>query len=144
MTARLTQHQKYKHIWKAVCIDNPVIDLNYMRSASDIPDWISGCVFNRPFDLCSYNSEEASILHDRSPISKASETKAPTLILLGDSDLRVPNHQAQLYLNALKHSGVDCRLIKYPGEGHTIAAKVDCVADYAINMSLWFGKYLNK
>jgi acylaminoacyl-peptidase len=121
-----------------------VIDLNFMRSASDIPDWISGCVFNRELDLCSYTSEDVKLLHQRSPISSVSETKTPTLILLGDSDLRVPPHQSHLYFNALKQNGVECRLRKYPGEGHTIAARAECVADYAVNMSLWFGKFTNK
>lgn len=115
-----------------------------MRSASDIPDWISGCVFNRQLDLCGYTSEEIKILHERSPISGVGSVTTPTLILIGDSDLRVPNHQAHNYYNALKQNGTDCRLRKYPGEGHTIAAKAECVVDYAMNLSLWFGKYINK
>ena len=63
-----------------------------MRSASDIPDWISGGVFNRQLDLCGYSTEEIKLLHSRSPIGNVSLTRTPTLILLGDSDLRVPSH----------------------------------------------------
>lgn len=73
-----------------------------MRNASDIPDWIPAMAFNRELDLSGYSAEDVKALHEKSPISKVSEVKTPTLILLGDSDFRVPPHQAHNYYNALK------------------------------------------
>ena len=63
-----------------------------MRIASDIPDWIAAMVFNRELDLSGYSTEDVKELHKRSPISKVGDVRTPTLILLGDSDLRVPPH----------------------------------------------------
>lgn len=47
-----------------------MLDLNYMRNASDIPDWIPAMAFNRELDLSGYTAEDVKILHEKSPISK--------------------------------------------------------------------------
>lgn len=46
-------------------------------------------------------------------------------------------------MHCLKERGVDCKVLKYPGESHPLEAKVETSADCSINMSLWFDKYLN-
>lgn len=45
-------------------------------------------------------------------------------------------------MNALKQRGVLCRLLKYPGEGHSLAAKPESEADGFLNIALWLDKYL--
>jgi len=53
LSAWLIGHPQYKDLWATACIRNPVLDMNYMRSATDIPDWIDACVFNRKLDLAN-------------------------------------------------------------------------------------------
>ena len=68
--------------------------------------------------------------------------KTPTLLLIGDNDLRVPPHQGYYYYNALKQMGVDAKLYNYPGSGHGLAP-VEHTWDAYMNISLWMDKYLN-
>ena len=81
-------------------------------------------------------------IHERSPISVVHNVTAPTLLLIGESDMRVPPHQAFNYMNALKQRGVLCRVLKYPGEGHSLEAKPESSADCTLNIALWLDKYL--
>ena len=45
-------------------------------------------------------------------------------------------------MNALKQRGVLCRVLKYPGEGHSLEAKPETSADCTLNIALWLDKYL--
>jgi acylaminoacyl-peptidase len=56
--AWLVGHLKYKHLWATAVVRNPVLDMNYMRSATDIPDWIEAYVLNRSIDLSKLSSED--------------------------------------------------------------------------------------
>lgn len=42
----LIGHPKHKHIWKAAAARNPVLNMNYMLAATEIPDWIFACAKN--------------------------------------------------------------------------------------------------
>ena len=44
----------------------------------------------------------------------------PMLILHGEQDVRCPFSQAEGYRRALRHYGLPCEFVKYPGEGHGI------------------------
>ena len=102
LSAWLIGHPKYKDLWATACIRNPVLDMNYMRSATDIPDWIDACVLNRKINLANVSTEDVKLIHDRSPISVVNNVTVPTLFLIGENDLRVPPHQTYNYMNALK------------------------------------------
>ena len=69
LSAWLIGHPKYKDLWSAACLRNPVLDMNYMRSATDIPDWIEACVLNRELELGKATAEDVLKIHERSPIS---------------------------------------------------------------------------
>ena len=71
-----------------------------------------------------------------------SNVTVPTLFLIGENDLRVPPHQAYNYMNALKQRGVLCRVLKYPGEGHSLEAKPESSADCTLNIAMWLDRYL--
>jgi len=88
-------------------------------------------------------TEDVKLIHERSPISVVHNVTAPTLLMVGDVDLRVPPHQSVKYMHALKQRGVDVKLLKYPGESHPLEAKFETSADCTINIALWFDKYLN-
>ena len=47
MTGWLIGHPEYNHLIKAAVLWNPVINMSYMISSTDIPDWIYACCLNR-------------------------------------------------------------------------------------------------
>jgi dipeptidyl aminopeptidase/acylaminoacyl peptidase len=86
---------------------------------------------------------EAREIYERmSPFNRVDRIVTPTLILGGEEDWNVPIiNSEQLYL-ALKHLGVETRLVVYPGEYHGIARpsyKKDVYQRYLD----WFARFLN-
>lgn len=142
LTGWLLGHPAYRDLWAVAAVRNAVFDMNYMLSATDIPDWIAACVFNKELDLSQTSPEDVKTIHERSPISVVQNVKAPLLILVGEVDLRVPPHQSYKYMHALQARDVPCKLLKYPGESHPLQAKFETTADCEINVAMWFDKYL--
>ena len=85
-------HPKYCHIWKAAAARNPVLNMNYMLAATDIPDWIYACAANSSDYDNPLTEEFVKILHEKSPISVIANVKTPLLLMLGQHDGRVPPH----------------------------------------------------
>ena len=50
LTGWLCGHPAYKDLWATACMPNAVLDMNYMNTSTDIPDWIAACVFNQDLD----------------------------------------------------------------------------------------------
>jgi len=67
LTGWLTGHPKYKHIWSAACLWNPVLNMSYMLTATDIPDWITGCTQNKEFDFSNISADDIAHFYTRSP-----------------------------------------------------------------------------
>ena len=67
--------------------------------------------------------------------------KTPSLFLVGDADLRVPPHQSYQYYQILQAMGVECRLMKYPGDNHSLM-KNEHGTDANLNIAMWMDKYL--
>lgn len=93
MTGWLIGHPEYKDMWAAAGLWNSVLDMTYMIQSTDIPDWIYACCLNEELT----NFGEFSLKHSidffkKSPISVVKNVKTPSLILVGDSDKRVPPH----------------------------------------------------
>lgn len=63
-------------------------------------------------------AQNASIYTSSSPITYASATSAPTLLLQGDADVLVPLAQATMLNSKLTSLKVTHQLAVYPGEGH--------------------------
>ena len=57
MTGWLCGHPDYKDLWAAAACRNAVFDMNYMSAATDIPDWIQACVFNKALDQSVLTSQ---------------------------------------------------------------------------------------
>ena len=92
LTGHLIGHEEFKDIWGAAAVRNPVLDLSYMLSATDIPDWIYACGKNEEINFAAPTSEDRTLFFERSPISQVHNVKTPALFLIGDGDLRVPPH----------------------------------------------------
>lgn len=141
LTGFLIGHSKYCHLWAAANARNAILDFSYMSYTSDVPDWVHAAALNKPMSHI-VTGEEAKTLHERSPIGLVNNVRTPLLIQVGELDKRCPPHQSYKYMHALKERGIECKLQKYPGENHILEAKFETVADVAINMALWFDKYL--
>ena len=51
LSAWLVGHPKYKAIYQTACMRNPVLNMAFMVTATDIPDWIYACNQKRDFDF---------------------------------------------------------------------------------------------
>lgn len=91
LTGWLIGHPAYKDLWRCSILWNPVINMSYMYSSTDIPDWILSCCLNKEWTH-QVTSEDNKVFWDKSPISVVGNVKTPALILIGGSDKRVPPH----------------------------------------------------
>lgn len=79
-----------------------------------------------------YEKEVAARARDVSPITKATELRAPILILHGEDDIDVPFQQIPVFVEAAKlssHAGASVEYHSYKGEGHGMSG-TEAQADY--------------
>ena len=78
----------------------------------------------------------------RSPLSLVGNVKTPTLVVVGDHDLRTPVSESEQYYQALQLRGVPTALVKVPGASHGgFAAHPSQSAAKASAILAWFEKY---
>ena len=51
LTGHLIGHAEFKDLFSAASLWNPVLDMTYMLSSTDIPDWIYACCKNTEIDF---------------------------------------------------------------------------------------------
>jgi dipeptidyl aminopeptidase/acylaminoacyl peptidase len=112
-----------------------------------ISNWISfGGLTDIPNEMArahwnGYMWDNKDIQWDRSPLKYIDNTAAPTLILFGENDARVPPSQGWELYNALKYYDVDTEFILYPRAGHSIVEREHQMA--LLNRVLdWFDRYV--
>lgn len=81
--------------FKACVMRNPVTSINAMFFSTDIPDWCLVEAGLEPQDLHVASVEALAAMQKVSPLQYAGAVTAPTLILIGDNDLRVPPDQVR-------------------------------------------------
>jgi acylaminoacyl-peptidase len=141
----LTAHCTSQHpeLFKVAAMRNPVVNIATMVSTTDIPDW---CYVEAvgSYDWTQYrppNQQQLSAMWDASPVRHIESVKAPTLVALGLSDLRVPPSQGLEWYHSLRSMGVPTSLLTYPDDDHAIGG-VASEADHWINIKRWFDRYL--
>ncbi|KYQ92193.1 acylaminoacyl-peptidase [Tieghemostelium lacteum] len=128
---------------------NPVIDIASMSTQSDIPDWcFYQCgIMPDTSDQLYYQTlptiKQLQIMRDCSPIANIDKVKIPTLILLGNCDIRVPFSQGLLYHRSLKERNVTNKCLIYPKAGHSLDT-IECKLDQWIHIACWLEKHLSK
>ena len=102
---------QYPDFYRAVSTRNPVIDMATMFPITDIADWIivESNLGNGSELEKLLGPENNSRMWDLSPIKYVKNVKAPTLLLVGKVDRRVPPTQSIEYYRALQLHGVKCR-----------------------------------
>jgi acylaminoacyl-peptidase len=83
LTGWLIGHPDYKHLWKSAVLWNPVINMSYMWSSTDIPDWILACCLNKAWTH-RVSSDDNKVFWDKSPISVVQNVTTPSLVLIGE------------------------------------------------------------
>ncbi|KAF6204297.1 hypothetical protein GE061_002637 [Apolygus lucorum] len=126
---------QYPTLFTSTVALNPVVDLTAFGS-SDIPDWAmveSGFEYSPTAELDGKAFDE---MKKMSPISHINNVIAPTLLLIGKFDLRVPPSQGINYYFALKARGKKTKVLAYE-DNHGLP-KTPHEVDFAINTVLWY------
>ncbi|GBM99617.1 Acylamino-acid-releasing enzyme [Araneus ventricosus] len=127
--------------YKAAVLLNPVIDVSNMTGITDIPDWnwVEGG-FGDDFDLSTVvKPDHLKAMWEKSPISHLENVRAPTLLLLGKKDLRVPMSQGIKYYQLLKARKVPVRVYQYDDNHQLLKTPHD--GDHFMQAALWFYKH---
>ena len=77
-----------------------------------------------------------------SPLHHAANINTPLLLWTGEKDYWVDWHQSIEFYLALRRLDKECRLLVYPGEGHSIRNKLENQVDLTRRIKKWFNKYL--
>lgn len=128
--------------FRACAAHNPVVDLGAMAVTSDIPDFAWGQL-GLPYDLQRprpATEDEQRRMFRASPSSRVHEAHCPTVVLLGEGDLRVPPSQGRAWCTWLRARGVPCELYSFPGTGHAIDSATGEYNEYLRVFSL-FGRH---
>ncbi|BGP35364.1 hypothetical protein JCM10296v2_007200 [Rhodotorula toruloides] len=131
--------------WDAVVMRNPVTDLVANAGMTDIPDWCYEET-STPYSLTSppthLTPQTFSTFHSLSPLRHASDVTAPTLLLIGEADRRVPKDQGRAWFHALKGEGkAECEMLVFPGNGHPVAETVEAEWVAFESGVRWLAKY---
>lgn len=87
-----------------------------------------------------WEGDNRAVLERNSPHLGAAAFKTPTLVVHGQSDLRVPvNHGLELY-HTLLNKGVPTRLVYYPNENHWVLKPQNSVFWYQ-QVDKWFDEH---
>ncbi|CAN4092846.1 unnamed protein product [Withania somnifera] len=126
----------------AAAARNPVCNLALMVGTTDIPDW---CYFEAFGSEAKNFTAAPSVEHlarfyDQSPISHVSKVRAPTLMLLGAKDLRVPITDGLQYARALKEKGVEVKVMMFPDDIQELDRPRTDFESF-LNIGMWFKKY---
>lgn len=101
-----------------------------------------GYAFMGPYWFGKMPWEDPQGYWARSPLSLVGNVKTPTLVVVGERDLRTPDSEAEQYYAALQMRGVPTALVKVPGASHGgIASRPSQSAAKASAILAWFEKF---
>jgi acylaminoacyl-peptidase len=139
---------QHPDIFKVTAMRNPVTNIPPMASVSDIPDW---CYIEAMgpgnYDFSTFGLPKDPVaafaaMRECSPVAHIDKVRAPTLLLLGAKDRRVPVSQGIEYYHLLKARGVPTKMLLFPEDDHALD-KPSTEADQWVASANWLGKYLN-
>ena len=120
--------------FKAACVSAGAVDLAAHYGQSDIHKY-------RAYDFEGAPWETPENWKRSSPITTIASAKTPTLILVGESDQRVPMPQSQELYQALRTLGVPTEFVHYPREPHGLREPRHR-ADWLARMLGWFDRWV--
>ncbi|MCC7161309.1 MAG: S9 family peptidase [Anaerolineae bacterium] len=112
-----------------------------------IGNWLSfhGSSNLSGWDKLHYNNanpyERGGVFDKFTPINYIGNARTPTLVLQGDQDRDVPPSQAYEIFRALRDHGVECELVIYPREPHSVTETAHA-RDLITRVCEWFDRHL--
>jgi dipeptidyl aminopeptidase/acylaminoacyl peptidase len=123
------------HRFRAAASQKPVINWSSEVLTSDLYPWMAKYWFgNLPW-------EDPQGYWKRSPLSLVGNVTTPTLVVVGTSDLRTPDSEAEQLFDALQIRGVPTGLVRVPDAFHDMAARPSHSAAKANAILAWFARY---
>jgi dipeptidyl aminopeptidase/acylaminoacyl peptidase len=123
------------HRFRAAVTQKPVINWSSEVLTNDLYPWMAKYWFGKmPW-------EDPQGYWARSPLSLVGNVTTPTLVIVGDQDLRTPDGESEQYYDALRLRSVPTGLIKVPGAFHDMAARPSHAAAKALAVLSWFARY---
>jgi len=133
--------------YKAAVLRNPVVDLVAMLAVTDIPDWVlveAGFTYDTAARIHDLTPDHYAKMRAASPIAHVANVRAPTLVMLGAKDLRVPPSQGKLWADILATRRVPVRLMSFPQADHNIIGTVEYEAETFVLASEWFRDHVTQ
>jgi dipeptidyl aminopeptidase/acylaminoacyl peptidase len=125
--------------FRAAAAQKPVINWTSTVLTTDVYTYMPKYWFSKP------PWEMPEEYWKRSPLSLVGSVKTPTLVVVGDHDLRTPVADSEQYYQALQLRGVPTALVKVPGASYGgLAARPSQSAAKASAILAWFEKYRQK
>jgi dipeptidyl aminopeptidase/acylaminoacyl peptidase len=133
LTAWIVGHT---HRFKAAATQKPVINWSSEVLTTDVYTFMAKYWFG------AMPWEDPQAYWKRSPLSLVGEVTTPTLVVVGDKDLRTPVSDAEQYFQALQLRGIPTALVKVPGASHGgLTARPSQSAAKASAILAWFERY---
>ena len=82
------------------------------------------------------------LLWERSPLKHVAKVKTPTMFIHGENDNDVPIAEAEQFFIALKDTGVDTVMVRYPREGHGLRENGHII-DSIVRSIDWYEHYFH-
>jgi dipeptidyl aminopeptidase/acylaminoacyl peptidase len=127
----------HTHRFRAAVSIKPVVNWESFVFTSDIGPsiglrWMGG---KRPW-------EAAEAYRALSPLTHAPQARTPTLLMAGEADARTPISETMQMYAALKVSGVDAHLMRFPATSHSSSAMRPSLFAAEIAATIgWFDKH---
>ncbi|KAJ8906257.1 hypothetical protein NDN08_002750 [Rhodosorus marinus] len=123
LSAHLTAQRP--DLFKVAVMRNPVVNVASMAGGTEIPEWsYYESASSKEFAPGSYppppTAEDLAKMLAISPIALVENVKAPTMLQVGEKDLRVPPQQSMEWMRALRRNGTTVRVLSYPESNHSI------------------------
>lgn len=99
--------------FKAAVVMAGGVDFAALLGQSDIKRY-------RAYEFGGWPWENPESFRRSSPITWIANAKTPTLVMVGENDVRVPYPQSQQLYTALQALGVPSEFVHYPREGHSM------------------------
>ncbi len=122
--------------FKAAVSQAPVIDWTTEVLTVDFYPWMGKQWFGtQPW-------EDHELFWKHSPLSLVGSVATPTMLIVGDVDMRTPPTQAEAFSAALQIRGIPTTLIKIPGASHSTFSTRPSQSAARVNAILaWFARY---
>ena len=120
--------------FKAAVVAKPVINwMSFVLTSDGV------ALFHRNwFPGLPWEPEHTENYLKRSPLMHVGKVKTPTMVIVGEADLRTPVSESMQYYHALKLRKVPTQLVLIPGASHSISARPSHMLAQVLNTIAWF------